>query len=91
LYPSSYIERFDAVAEVGDGRVCWIIGTKNMNRLFDAVICVNIINGDDCKCFVITRISKSNASAGHYAETLDISRRHVEGDRHCKECAIRQS
>jgi hypothetical protein len=89
LYPSSYIERLDAVAEVCDGRVCWIIGAKNMNRLLDAVIGVNIINGDDCKCFVITRISESNASARHNAETLDIGRRHVKGDRHSKECTVR--
>jgi hypothetical protein len=91
LYLSPYIERLDTVAEVCDGGVCWVVGTKNLNGFLNTVIGVNIINCDDCKCFVVTRIAESNASAGNYAETFYIRKRHIKGDRDGEKRAISQS
>ena len=91
LHLATDVEVFDLRAEVGDGGVRRVVRAEDLLRLLNAIRLVNVLDGDDRKGLLVTRVAEGEARTGRDREVVDVFAGNVEGDGHGEQHAIRQA
>ena len=64
LHFSADVKLFYSLTEVSDRGVSDVIRSEDVDRFFDPIKGVNILNGEDGQCLVIARVDQGKADAG---------------------------
>ena len=83
LHLATDVVVFCVIAKVRHSRVSRVISAKDVDSLLDTIWLVNVVDSDDSKSLVVSRISKCDARAGGNLELLNVFCGHIEinGDR----------
>jgi hypothetical protein len=85
------VELFHSLAEVSDGGMSDVISSEDVDRFFDPIKGINILNREDGQCLVVAGVEQSEPHAGPQLEIVDLLLGNVEGDGDGKQCTIRES
>ena len=88
LYFTTDVVLLDVLALVGDGRVRRIVGAQDLLVLELEVGLVEVLDSQDGKASVVSRVAEGDSSALLETELLDLLLRDIESDGHGEEVAV---
>ena len=85
------VEFLYTFVEVSNGWVSGVVGSENFSSFLNEIGLVNIVNCDDRKWFIITRITENNSRSRFDRELVNIFLRDIQCNGHGEESAVGES